>query len=261
MGLDPTSASALVVAGPSAGDNVTTPDPDFGWGNVGTTANGLSAVYLGNQCVLTARHVGFANVKLGSSWYERVDGTERLIFNNDGSTADLLIFRIETAPALPTLRLAQSSPKTGTIARIIGYGRGRAAPVEWTQPDGQKLAGWRLTPNFSKRWGTNRIAHKDQVIAMRGTKTRAIVTSLSSPDSTSVTTDEAQAAAGDSGGALFVPRKEGFDLAGIVFSVLLHPDQPKFTSFPGNLTYAADLFHYRDQILDGLHSGCQTTDP
>ena len=60
---------------------------------------------------------------------------------------------------------------------------------------------------------------------------------------------EAQAATGDSGGAVFASTGLGHELAGILIAIATFPEQPAATALYGNETLAADLSFYRDEIV------------
>jgi hypothetical protein len=60
--------------------------------------------------------------------------------------------------------------------------------------------------------------------------------------------DEGQAIAGDSGGAVFIKRGETWELAGMMNFVQLFENQPAGTAVLGNRSLAADLSVYHDQI-------------
>ena len=121
-----------------------------GWGAVGVTGwdyvgtvNGASGVYLGNNWVLTAAHVGAGNFTLGSTSYAVV-GTPQLI-----GSADLTLFQISTAPNLPSLTIATTAPvvfsrnNSGSSVAMIGYGGGNG-----------------------KTWGVNTVTANNQPISV-----------------------------------------------------------------------------------------------
>jgi len=99
-----------------------------GWNYVGQV-NGASAVYLGNDWVLTAGHVGSGTFALSGSFYSPVPGSAQGI-TVSGSQADITLFQISTAPVLPSLTISGTSPApfTGTQPGdqlvMIGYGGG-----------------------------------------------------------------------------------------------------------------------------------------
>jgi len=69
-------------------------------------------------------------------------------------------------------------------------------------------------------------------------------------DPLDATEHEAQVAVGDSGGAVFTKSRDGWELAGILFAANTYSEQPPETALFGNVSLAADLSHYRDQILE-----------
>jgi hypothetical protein len=94
-----------------------------GWDYVGTV-QGADGVYLGNNWVLTARHVGAGNFTLDGTTYDMVPGSAQGFTEASGSTVDLTIFELETAPPLPALQIAASTP-LGSNAVMIGGGGGK----------------------------------------------------------------------------------------------------------------------------------------
>jgi hypothetical protein len=73
------------------------------------------------------------------------------------------------------------------------------------------------------------------------------------------TDHEAQAAVGDSGGAVFTFAGGRWRLAGVIVSIGVMEGQENGTALPGNLTNAADISVYRAQILRLL--GIADADP
>ena len=70
------------------------------------------------------------------------------------------------------------------------------------------------------------------------------------------TPHEAQAAAGDSGGAVFVKSSDGtWSLGGVMFSITRDPYQESHSSLYGNYTNAVDLSAYVDQIRNVMRTG------
>ena len=64
------------------------------------------------------------------------------------------------------------------------------------------------------------------------------------------TKHEAQAALGDSGGAVFIRREGRFELAGVLIAVGGYPGQPPETSLYGNTTNAADLSVFARKLTE-----------
>jgi Trypsin-like peptidase domain len=228
-------ASALVVVSDRGSENVTAPSDDPGWANVGTIG-GLTGIYLGNGLMLTASHVGTGPVVLGGRTFSAVPDSMVRLRNQDGSLADLIVFRIQSAPHLPRLRIATTPPKVGTPVVLIGNGRNRGPPISWSGHEG---FAWGTAPAL--RWGTNTV-FKDDV---RANSTEAFVTQFRKDDATP---HEAQAAVGDSGGAVFVKERGKWRLAGVLYGVVGSDKQPPETALYGNFTLSADLARYRAQI-------------
>jgi hypothetical protein len=59
---------------------------------------------------------------------------------------------------------------------------------------------------------------------------------------------------GDSGGGVFLKRGGQWELVGIMFAQFVWPNQPVSTAVFGNLGAHADVFFYRQQILDVMNS-------
>ncbi|MDD5262026.1 MAG: trypsin-like serine protease [Methylacidiphilales bacterium] len=101
-----------------------------GWDYVGTV-NGASGVYLGNNWVLTAGHVGSGTFVLGGTSYSVLAGSTHGIVNPDSTIADLTLFELSSAPSLPSLTIAGSAPtafsatQSGSMVAMIGYGGGQ----------------------------------------------------------------------------------------------------------------------------------------
>jgi len=109
-----------------------------GWGSSGITGwdyvgqvNGASGVYLGNDWVLTAAHVGAGNFVLDGTTYNMVAGSSQSVPTLPAyGTADLTLFQISTAPSLPSLTISTNAPSTASIINpgssvvMLGYGGG-----------------------------------------------------------------------------------------------------------------------------------------
>jgi hypothetical protein len=94
------------------------------------------------------------------------------------------------------------------------------------------------------RWGTNRIFATRFDLDAHGVRTPAFAMRFDQGD----TRHEAQAATGDSGGAVFIARKGRFELAGVLIAIVGQPEQPPETALYGNLTTAADLSVFRREL-------------
>ncbi|HME68330.1 MAG TPA: trypsin-like peptidase domain-containing protein [Myxococcota bacterium] len=228
-------ACALVVVSDRGFENVTAPSDDPGWANVGTVS-GLTGIYLGNGWMLTASHVGAGPVVLGGRTFSAVPDSTVQLRNQDGSLADLILFRIQGAPHLPRLQIATATPQVGTPVVLMGHGRNRGAPISWSGHEG---FAWGTASAL--RWGTNTVFKSD----VRANSTEAFVTQFRKDGATP---HEAQAAVGDSGGAVFVKVRRKWRLAGVLDMVATFDKQPPETALYGNFTVSADLARYRPQI-------------
>jgi hypothetical protein len=106
------------------------------------------------------------------------------------------------------------------------------------------------------RWGTNRLDPEPGELTFRGVRTRVLAMTFLPADAPAATEHEAQAVVGDSGGAVFVRRRGGFALAGVMIVRSEHPGQPEGAALFGNRTFAADLSAYRDQLVALTRPDC-----
>lgn len=239
-------AGAILVDSADPTRNERAPVDDPGWKNVGSRA-GTSAIYLGGGWVLTARHSGFGPVEFDRTVYEPVESSLVWLEVPDGSKrkADLILFRLDPAPDLPALELADTGPREGTLAVLVGFGSGRGAPVARGRE-----RGFRIDGRQTRRWGTNRVDPRH--VAVPGPNevtTHCFVMSFLRGGSVY----ESQATAGDSGGAVFLQEPEGWRLAGLMISVYRPPGQDPEEVLFGNATFSADLSLYAPQIERVLH--------
>jgi hypothetical protein len=234
-------AAALVVDTPDQERTLERPEPDPGWAHVGRRGI-TSAVYLGHGWVLTSAHSGVGPVVLADGVHEALPETAvRPVHpGSDGASADLLLFRIAPVPDLPALVITERTPAFGDRLLLIGFGQGRGEPFE---QDG--VPGYLWSGAGRKRWGTNRVYAGRADIPGPDALTRCFGMDFSRHG----TEHEAQAAVGDSGGAVFTRDGGRWTLAGVLVSVGSQPGQPRNSAIYGNITHAADLSFYRPQIL------------
>jgi len=266
--LVPGAAPAVVVETGDGSGNTSAPADDPGWLYVGKLG-GLSAVYLGDGWVLTARHAAAATKVLRPKRSKTLglagaphplDPVPAIdIRNPDGSLADLVMLRLQSAPDLPDLEMAEQTPRLGTPVVMIGRGKDRVAALAYWRAAfspgtaaSHRYAGFDWTERNRKRWGTNRVERVGGDLPERsGVRTRVFATSFDRGGSEF----EAQAARGDSGGAVFTRNAEGvWVLAGIMLSVSEFSGQGQRAIF-GNLTLSAEVAFYRDQIRAVLDRG------
>jgi hypothetical protein len=249
-----TAASGVIIDSGNGTGNVTAPPSDPGWHNVGlSNASGLSAVYLGNGWVLSANHVGPGDVWFDGVLYPAIPGVSVQLSNPDTSLADLVLFRIaEPLPALPVLSIPTTPPLLTTSLVLIGNGRDRGAATTWDPPGpGPTYDGYFWGPGATKRWGTNFVENVNVELYEPAFSTQLFGCEFHE-FGIQHSTHEAQGAVGDSGGAAFASNGSGYDLAGILIGILTYTGQPADTALYGNVTVAADLSVYRDEIVDWM---------
>ena len=244
--------------------NTTAPPDNPGWANVGTVNNG-SAVYLGNRWVITANHVGSGSTTLSGTTYAMVPGSNVILSNNGtpGRTAnaDLLMYQLDTDPGLPALTIAATAPADTAAVTMIGAGRDRGALTTWfvnTIPNPWVWTVDNVTPNAAgyawagsrtMRWGTNAITGTADWIDYNPGFFVSVLALQTTFDDLPGDSTEAQAAVGDSGGAVFSKNGASWELAGIMLAIDAYSGQPGSTAVFGNNTYSADLSFYRSQIV------------
>lgn len=240
-----TPAPAVILARGDGSGNTHAPADDFGFANVGQL--GETAVYVGNGWVITANHVREGAVTLGGVRYPAVPGSRQRLRNASGGvSSDVALFRLrEPLPGLPTLAIRATPPEPGDPVVLVGNGPDRGEAVRFDGHDG-----WRWGSTRRLRWGTNRVhAVGLEVQAGVGDLTRAFSTRLSPVDPSE---HEATVAVGDSGGGAFIKNGDAWELAGVLFAASTWDGQPAHTTLYGNVTFAADLSVYRDQILETI---------
>jgi hypothetical protein len=241
-------ACGLVVESDDGGALHGGPPPrDPGFAYVGKRA-GTSAVYLGNGWVITAAHANAGDVEFGGVVHRAVP--ESAVWFGEGKDGrqgmppDLVAFRVEPAPALPPLPVRPTPPIVGDRVVLVARGHNRGASIRW---DG--VAGFSWGPQKSLRWGTNRVFAAGFEVESIGCRTPAFALRFDAGE----TRHEAQAALGDSGGAVFIRREGRFELAGILIAISGRPTQPRDTALYGNFTTAADLSAFAPRLAALLH--------
>lgn len=274
FGLVASSAQAVVVATGDGTQNTTAPTDDFGLANVGrvfNTVNGFynSGVYLGNGWVLTAYHVVrdpgetgflfgsvvFKDPVLGDTTFVVNPSTAIRLQNADSSFADLALFQLTAVPTfLSSVTIASALPTAGSAISMAGNGLNRQADLTYWEIDGSEVwtesgapgdaSGYKeINGSQTIRWGTNTIEAGTLATDIGFGTTTFFRTDFDN------TTNQAQAAAGDSGGAVFYKNGANWELIGILNAAGDQAGQPGFTAVFGNETYAVSLPTYRDQIV------------
>lgn len=271
-----TAQPALAVVVSTTQGNLTAPEDDFGFANVGAkgTTNG---VYLGYRWVLTAAHVGAGSIILNGQTYEVEPGTDQVLLNPNyelyGMTqyTDLRLYRIVESPRLPVLSVASVSTPGNKEVILVGGGYDRESTLTmWNDPgDDQQWVetdippgdyrGFKRTSTQSMRWGTNKTEYvSSNFIVPTPNPSEGIYGKIFAQvtdfDENYGTAFEAQAMQKDSGGALFYKRNGKWELSGIISMVSYNPDTPggagNTAVFGQCATYYVDLARYQDQILD-----------
>jgi len=253
----------LVFADPSLEPSEIIPEDFPYWENVTQRRyEAPSAIYLGAGWVLTARHVGRGEIFLLGEIFPPLRRAGHSLLNQDGSRADAMIFELDpklTMPDLPILPIANRPPEIGEEVLMIGFGRTSVKTIEWgpETKDEQRIA-FVWSKRGEKRWGTNRVDATQEWMRHEQYLTRSMALSFSPADDEKATEHEAAATLGDSGGAIFVHRVDegGWQLAGLITSISGPADRPPSSSSIGDVTYAADLSAYREELLRWTRPEC-----
>ena len=262
------TAHAVAITNDSNSVNLVAPANDPGWNNV-AQMSGATAVYLGNDWMITANHVSDGPVTFSNGEVINVVPNSDIGFSNPPSTGlggspDLRMFQLATNPGLPSLQISSTTPTAGTTVTMIGAGVNHApnligwdispttstTPNVWTQvalPYAQ-VTGFALSSGSQMRWGMNQVqAGGDVAVSPNGSTTviSAAFTTLFSSHSFPYA---AQAVSGDSGGGVFQQVNGPWQLAGIMDAQQPLTGQPGGTVVYGEQTYAIDLSVYASQI-------------
>ncbi|MFM1996231.1 MAG: hypothetical protein RLZZ111_618 [Planctomycetota bacterium] len=257
-------ASAVVIDTPTGTGNTAAPGDDPGWANVGLRGIG-TGVYLGDGWVITAAHVGGGSIVLSGTSYAMLAGSGTTLTNNGepgkSAATDLYMYRLASPPpGLPAVTIATTAAVPGDAVTMIGVGRDRGAFTEWsvntgTTPwawtevsSGGDAAGYQTLSGRSMRWGTNSVLASGLWLDDGFADVNMLSTDFTFSGTPST---EAQAAYGDSGGAVFRKTGSAWELSGLMLAVGGFSGQPDpgTHALYGNVTYAADLSFYRSQIV------------
>ena len=184
--------------------------------------------------------------------------SKHTLLNENGTAADAMIFELEgdeNPPDWPLIPIAIHPPQRGEDVLLIGYGKVRDKVVEFEGDQGSEFA-FLWSKKGEKRWATNRVSTGDITVTQENLMTKTFVFEFDEPFSAGATRHEAQAAVGDSGGGVFVKRDGEWKLAGLMVSVAGNFQTPENASSYGDRTHAADLTHYREEILRWTRAAC-----
>jgi hypothetical protein len=237
------SPQAHAIVDANSQNNTNAPSDGVPWDSVGTV-NGASGNYLGAGWVLTAAHVGAGTAKfLGQNF--AWDGMIYWLTNSDGTYADGVLYHLTSMPPLPRMPLVTSTPSTLSAVDMIGFGyiSGSTQVDFWLGVSGFY---WSALP--TKAWGNNMVSGGAIWVFDGTTNLFAFPTTFDAAPLPQ-TSDECQAAPGDSGGGVFYKNGSTWELAGMIVAI----DEPQ-TNRPGNTavytdaTYSLDIATYRNQI-------------
>jgi hypothetical protein len=256
---NPTDANALIFPSPQIEPDTAIPDDFPYWEHVTQRRyEGATVLYLGSGWAMTARHVGMGEIFLKGEIFLPNIGSARTLMNLNGSASDMMIFQLALNVELPEmamLPLAKTPPREGETVLLIGFGRERAKVVEW-EDQGRTQFGFEWTEVGRKRWGTNKVVSNREILIQEKWTTRALTFRFDPPLSAEASPFESHAAFGDSGGAVFVQREDQWLLAGMITSITSQRATPGSTAQYGDMTYAADIAHYRSEIFRWTRSQC-----
>lgn len=265
-------ACAVVVAGANGGGNTSNNTTaaqmatQLGLGDTSFYDNVLpysdaGSVYLGwanttggpRAYLLSAMHINLSNTML-------INAVSYSVTRQSIAGSDLALLTLSNIdgimPPLPVLDLATTTPAIGTGVILAGFGRNRVQDAATNAnisdavvvPDG---VGYTTTVPQVQRWGTNDTVKFDNVgppapvgsLSIGGRPTTVFVTDFDQPGSGEwLTTSEAQAVLGDSGGGVF-----GFD--GVLHGIIVAVSGSNVTDAAfGEKTYFADVATYKTAI-------------
>lgn len=239
--LIPSVANALVVDSTTRYNSTVPPASNPWFYNIGLTTGGASCIYLGNGWLITARHVGPSNVTFfndsAATVHHYVSGSVRLF-----DDLDLIMFRVTPVPMLPDMVLNTTTPAVNDEVMMMGRGMTIGTPIVNLEvpltASWRNVIGYHWRPTFYNSWGVNNLEFSSNFLTTEFNKiTRS---------------NEATAAPGDSGGAMFLKQDRGVNahwaLAGVIVTISTNILQEPDTSFYGNLTSAVNLLPHIEKI-------------
>lgn len=240
---DPTLATNPAV-------NFARPADDPGWDYVMQPAWGGTGVYLGNNWVLTANHVGgpywqFANSNTyGGTAYPVVQEYRPKSIDPGVYTPDLKLVKISGGPVMPSIRLATTVPPVTTVSRtgvpsnalrVIGTGQIRQSPPTLQLSSG--TYGFAHAFNYQpegKSWADLLVSNPENTTAQG----RVITTTFWDINGFGV------GQAGDSGSPVFSKADGTWKLAGIMVTAT----QPEYVTPRVDQNTLMSVARYADQL-------------
>lgn len=236
------------------------------WSYIGLL-NGGTGVYLDNGWVLTANHVGAGNLILNGQlrYYDASVPTVRLHDPEQPTLyTDLLLFKLTEHLSLAPMPIADAEPALSQTVLMAGAGYARALasttwdvntsvqPWTWSTPATnstlQDITGYLTQSPRAVRWGDNRVSDR----TVRYNPGSRPVYRFAAQFNAAGSPYEAQGVDGDSGGGVWSLSAGRWELLGTILSVSVLSGQPsdiRSGMLDYSKTYAADLSHYRDQIM------------
>lgn len=218
------------------------------WKHIGMVGMG-SGVYLGDGFVMTCAHVGCYPFRMADGSYYKPDYKSwRVLENDGGNSPDIAIYRVSygkdsSLAELGRLPIASSTPMAQATMLLCGAGLSQKSDPSALRSNGRILSvlGYGLQAKRETTWGFNSLSEVPEDLVVTGDcNTHCFVTRFDRSGF------EAQAAAGDSGGASFVfnSRLKRWELAGCIIGVT-----QKGSYVPlGSRTFLANLSVYRSQF-------------
>lgn len=259
-----TAESLLADGGPG--------DPALpGFNNVARSGDYGSVIYLGGGWALTANHVSLtSSITWAGKAYSVDTSSITRLKNADGSSTDLKMFKVQGDPQVPELLTSfiASAPASGHVY-MVGNGLSATGvhywsvnksvtPWVWTEiaepsnPNYTNYAGVTVAGPRVVRWGENNVHDSGLYMPIGGVNVAGFTTRFDRQPYTNQPglPNEAQAAAGDSGGAVFSLENGRWVLSGVMLAVSGSASgQPSNTTVFGAISFMADLSAYRSQIL------------
>jgi hypothetical protein len=214
-----------------------------------------SAVYLGwrttvngpRAYVLSAMHITFSNTMV-------INGVTYSVSRESISSSDLALLTLTQTsgimPPLPITVLAAATPAIGTQIVMAGYGRKRAQDATTNASVSDAVAvsggtGYTTNATTEKRWGTNTTENfgppGQHPTSTVGSTTVTYSLFSTPPTGGWLTSNEAQAVVGDSGGGMF---NMSGQLLGIMYAVS-DPSVGGTQAFFGQATYFTNVPTYK----------------
>ena len=266
-------ARAVVVAGANGGGNTTNNTTaaqmaaQLGLANTAFLGNILpysnaGSVYLGwantvdgpRAYLLSAMHIDISNTML-------INAVSYSVTRQSISGSDLALLTLSNVdgimPPLPVVNFTAATPTIGTGVIMAGFGQNRVQPAATNAFASDAVpvtdgTGYSTTLPQILRWGTNQTARVNAppdpplplaLLDLNGRPTVSFTTTFDEPASGEwLSTSEAQAVLGDSGGGVF---DTNGNLAGIIVAV---SGSDKTDAAFGEASWFADIATYRTAI-------------